>query len=69
TDDGLEASRRVLRFDPETSAWDVVVDDVGFDTKHARAFELDGRLYVFTLHREGAGRAEYAVIDVARGRS
>ncbi|MEO1698617.1 MAG: hypothetical protein AAFU73_15060 [Planctomycetota bacterium] len=66
TDDGLEASRRVLRFDPEANVWDVVVEDVGFDTKHARAFELDGRLYVFTLHREGAGRAEYAVIDVAR---
>jgi len=65
-DAALEPDRRIERFDPATGAWEVVLDDLGVDVKHARAFELDGRVAVLTLHHEGPPRAEVVTVDVAR---
>lgn len=64
-EDGKLASNRAIEcFDPERGTWSTVVDDVGMNTRHARAFELDGRLCVISLHHEGEGRAEILFVDV-----
>ena len=60
---GLESNPTVERYAPEADAWSTVVDDLGMEMKHARAFELDGDLHVLTLHRPGEARLELARVS------
>jgi N-acetylneuraminic acid mutarotase len=48
----LEPDRSVEIYDPKTDAWKVLVPELPFDTKHARLFAFEGRLLVYTAHRE-----------------
>ena len=63
--EGLESNPSIERFDPQSESWSTVLDDVGCEVKHARAFEVDGCLHLFTLHRSN-GSAELVRIDVER---
>lgn len=56
--EGLESNPTIECFSPAEKTWSTVVEDLGMDLKHARAFELDGDLCVLTMHREGSGRLE-----------
>ena len=64
--EGLESNGSVERFNPEAQTWSTVVQDLKMEMKHARAFQVNGRLCVLTLHRNGAGRAEVVYVDVCR---
>lgn len=63
---GLESNGSVECFRPETQEWSTVIEDLEMEMKHARAFQVDGRLCVLTLHRDGATRAEVVYVDVSR---
>lgn len=63
---GLESNPSLERFDVASASWSTVIPDLGMEMKHARAFEVDGRLCVLTLHRDGQARVELAFVPVER---
>ncbi|MEM6567811.1 MAG: kelch repeat-containing protein [Planctomycetota bacterium] len=65
-DGEMEANRSIEVYDAEADAWRVLVPDVGFDTSFARAFAVDGKILIFTMHSEGDTRADLAIVDPSR---
>lgn len=48
----LEADRSIEAFDPETGRWRVVLDELPFDTRHARALAYGSQIVVLSTHNE-----------------
>ena len=63
-DGELSSNRAIERFDPATGTWSTVIGDVGMESRHARAFEVDGKLCVLSLHHDGEPFADVLFIDV-----
>jgi len=67
TDDGMKTERSVERYDAGTDTWKVVLDELPFDPRHARAMPWDDeRVLVVSTHNDD-GLARFALVDV-RGR-
>ena len=64
TGKGLTPNHSVESYSPITNEWTTLVEDIDMDMKHARAFELDGKLCILTLHREGPGRVELVRVEI-----
>ena len=63
-DGELSSNRAIERFDPAAGTWSTVIGDVGMESRHARAFEVDGKLCVLSLHHDGEPFADVLFIDV-----
>ena len=46
----MKPERSIETYDPATNKWRTVIADVGFDTKHSRAFAYRDRILIVTTH-------------------
>ncbi|MEM8711431.1 MAG: kelch repeat-containing protein [Planctomycetota bacterium] len=63
---GMSPNASIERYSIETGKWTTVVEDVGFETRHARGFAFDDTLFLVTTHREGAPRMELYSAPIKR---
>ncbi|MDQ3031006.1 MAG: hypothetical protein M3Y87_01200 [Myxococcota bacterium] len=49
---GLAPERSVEVYDPATNSWSVLLEDIGIEPRHLRAFEHRGRLMLVSTHTE-----------------
>ncbi len=63
-DGSMESDRSIEVFDPDAQAWSVLVEQLPFDTRHARVLAYRDRLLIVSTHRED-GRIRIALVDPA----
>ena len=51
-DDGMETDRSVEVYDPATNTWEVLVEELPFDTRHMHALAYRDRILMFSTHTE-----------------
>ena len=66
TKDGLATNRSIEVFDPATGRWSVAVEELPFDTRHARALTYGHHILVVSTHQPDA-RIRIALIDPVQG--
>ncbi|MEE2973160.1 MAG: kelch repeat-containing protein [Planctomycetota bacterium] len=60
---GLESNRSIECFDPATSTWSVVMDEIPMNPRHMRMLPYRGRLLLFTSHVADEDMVTLAFID------
>ncbi|MCP4837104.1 MAG: hypothetical protein GY895_20335 [Phycisphaera sp.] len=61
--EGLESNRSIECFDPATSTWSVVMDEIPINPRHMRMMPYRGRLLLFTSHVADDDMVTLAFID------
>ena len=51
-------------YDPASDAWTVLLEDVGMSMRHARAFDFQGQILIFSSHQKGGQKAEILLVSV-----
>ncbi|MEM6673066.1 MAG: kelch repeat-containing protein [Planctomycetota bacterium] len=62
----IEPNPSIEVYDPASDSWRTLVADLGMDMEHARALEVDDKILIVSMHREGDARAEIVFVDPAR---